>query len=51
MEEGLQGTQLLVNINSKKKKEGNPCICPIFTEVIEDKSDKNEGSDTIFCEG
>ena len=37
--------------HSKKKKEGNPCICPICIEVIEEKSDKNEGHDAIFYEG
>ena len=37
--------------HSKKKKEGNPCICPICIEVIKEKSDKNEGHDAIFCEG
>ena len=36
MEEGLQKTRLLVNIiDSKKKKEGNPCICPICTIIEE----------------
>ena len=52
-EPGKRGRKSLENSppgkHSKKKKEGNPCICPICIEVIEEKSDKNEGHDAIFC--
>ena len=50
-EESLWRTHLLVNTVKRKKKVIHVCVLYVCIEVIEEKSDKNEGHDAIYCEG
>ena len=39
-----------MNKDSKKKKECDVFVCPIYVEVIVESTETTEGQDAIFCE-
>ena len=54
---GRQPTESPDKVNSqskdvtKKRKQGEECICPICTEIIIENTNEVDGHDAIFCEG